>query len=98
MAEFRDATLQPKGYQKITAPSTPTALTVPSGANRCLIKTEIQAVRWKDDTGLAGATAVSATDGMLVDVGDEFWYTGQLRALRLNEATAGAVVHINYYA
>jgi hypothetical protein len=97
MAQNRDATLQPKGFQVISGPVTQ-ALTVPSGASRCLIKTEAQSVRWKDDTGLAGATAVSATEGMLIDVGDEFWYTGQLRALRFNQTAATAVLSVSYYA
>jgi len=93
MATFRDATLSPKGYQKISAPDTATALTVPSGAGRALIKTETQAVRWRDD-----GTNPTTTDGMLIDVGDEFWYTGQLKAFRVISAVAGAVVHVNYYA
>lgn len=99
MAGVRDGLSQPKGYQRITQDATtPSALTVPSGASRALIKTETNPLRWKDDTGLAGASAVSAADGMLIDVGDEFWYTGNLKALRIIATVASATVSISYYA
>lgn len=93
MAGIRDATLQPKGYLKVTALNTVKALTVPSGAGRALIKTEAQSVRWRDD-----AVDPTTTDGMLIDVGDEFWYTGQVRALRFIETAASAVLHVSFYA
>jgi hypothetical protein len=78
--------------------SSPTALTVPKRARSALFKTETQAVRWKDDTGIAGATAVSASSGMVIDVGDEFAYAGKLSQLRFFEVVAGAILNVSYYA
>lgn len=93
MATFRDAVLQPKGYAKQTQVAA-TALTVPSGAGRALIKPESFPVRWRDD-----GVNPTATDGMLIDVGDEFWYTGQIRALRFIDTGAGAAtLHVSFYA
>lgn len=92
MAGLRDQTLEPKGYQKIAGLSSATALTVPAGASYALIKVETATVRWRDD-----GTNPTTTDGMLLDVGDEFWYTGQLKKIKFIE-TAAAVLHISYYA
>jgi hypothetical protein len=78
--------------------SSPTALTVPKRARSALLKTEAQAVRWKDDTLVAGATAVSASSGMIIDVGDEFFYSGKLSQLRFFEMVAGAILNVSYYA
>ena len=96
--DVRDTPLEPLGYQKLTGMSSAAALTVPKRARSALLKAEAQAVRWKDDTGLQGATAVTATEGMLIDVGDEFFYSGKLHQLRFFEATAGAILNVSYYA
>lgn len=95
MAGIRDAIMQPKGYVKVTGLSSAVQLSasVPSGASRCLLKVETQPVRWRDD----GSNPTS-TDGMLIDVGDEFWYTGQVKALRFIETAASATLHISFYA
>lgn len=95
MATLRDATLSPKGYQKISSLNTVKTITAASSlaTSRALIKVEGQSVRWRDD-GVDPTT----TDGMLIDVGDEFWYTGQVRALRFIETAASAVLHVNLYA
>lgn len=89
----RDAKLKPRGYQKITVLTSSTALTVPNGAAYALIKVEGQTVRWRDD-----AQAPTTTDGMLIDVGDEFWYSGELKAIRFIETTASATLHVSYYS
>jgi hypothetical protein len=91
--QVRDGNLLPKGYQQITAPAAATALTVPDGARYALIKTETQAIRWRDD-----AVDPTAAIGMLVDIGDEFMYTGQLSKIKVIQAVAGAVVNVSYYA
>lgn len=93
MAGMKDQTLQPKGYQQINGLAAATSLTVPAGATRALIKTEAQSVRWRDD-----AVDPTAAIGMLIDVGDEFWYTGQLRSFRAIQTAATAVLNISYYA
>lgn len=92
MAQVKDASLKPLGYQKITSLTTAQALTVPTGARYAMCKTEGQAVRYRDD-----GTNPTATDGMLIDVGDEFWYPGNLNAVRFIEATASATLHVSYY-
>jgi hypothetical protein len=100
--DVRDTPLAPRGYQKVTSLGTVKTLTMPTvpagpGAGvrvrAVLLKTETQAVRWRDD-----GVDPSATDGMLIDVGDEFWYAGKVSALRFIEATAGAVLHASLYA
>lgn len=94
MAGVRDATLQPRGYAKSGSLASAAALAVPTtGVSRVLLKTEGQSVRWRDD-----GVNPTATDGMLIDVGDEFWYTGQVRALRFIETAATAVLHASFYA
>ena len=80
-------------YQKLT-PTVSTALTVPAGANYALIKTETQAVRWLCSSD---NDAPTATDGMLIDIGDELWFTGSLHNLRFIETVSGAVLHVHYF-
>ena len=100
--DVRDTPLAPRGYQKVTGLGTVKTLTmpvVPAGpgagvrVRAVLLKTETQAVRWRDD-----GVDPSATDGMLIDVGDEFWYAGKVSALRFIETVAGAVLHASLYA
>lgn len=93
MSAVRDARLKPMGYQQITDCDPAVSLTVPNGASYALIKAEAQAVRWCDD-GTVPTTSV----GMVIDVGDEFWYTGDLRAIQFFEDAAGAILNISYYA
>jgi hypothetical protein len=90
---MRESTLQPKGYFQDTSIDTATALTVPAGATKALIKVEAQAARWRDD-GVDPTAAI----GMLIDVGDELWYTGQLRAIKFISATAGSSLSVSFYA
>ena len=95
MSAVRDAKLRSLAspYQKLS-PSTSTALTVPNGATYALIKTETQSVRWLCSSD---NDAPTATDGMLIDVGDEFWFTGELRNLRFIETAASATLHVHYF-
>jgi hypothetical protein len=96
--DVRDTPLEPLGYQQLTALDTPTALTVPKRARSALFKAEAQALRWKDDTLVAGATAVSASSGMVLDVGDEFFYSGKLSQMRWIEVVDAAILNVSYYA
>jgi hypothetical protein len=98
MAGVKDASLQPKGYQQITALSASTALTIPDGARYALIEAETQAVRYRDD-----GTAPTAGIGMLLAPASAtayiaLWYTGKLSALRFIEVAASAKLNISYYA
>lgn len=82
----------PLGYQQITSLSSATALTVPAGAKRALIRPEAQAVRWRDD-----GTAPTASVGMGIAVDETLPYTGDLKALRFIEVTASAKLNVSYY-
>lgn len=97
--DVRDTPLEPLLHQQYTGMSSATALAnIPARARSILMKCTVQAVRWKDDTGKTGATAVDATHGILLDVGDEFFYSGKLSQLRFFEAVAGAILDVAYYA
>jgi hypothetical protein len=100
--DVRDTPLQPRGYQKVTGLGSVKTLTMPASGTgpgggvkvrAVLLKTETQSVRWRDDD-----VDPSATDGMLIDVGDEFWYAGKVSKLRFIETVAGAVLHASLYA
>lgn len=96
MSQIRDAKLKSLAspYQKIT-PTVSTALTVPDGATYALVKAEAQPVRWRCSSD---NDAPTATDGMLIDVGDELWFSGELRNLRFIDTGAGAsTVHVHYF-
>ena len=86
--------LNPLGYEQITGlgPAAK-ALTIPAGAQRALIQTTGQNVRWRDD-----GTDPTATVGMQLAAGDSLFYTGDLAAIRLIEDAASATVNVSYYA
>ena len=93
-ASTRDSKLKPKGYQKITSLGTAVGLTLPAaGASYALIKAEGQTVRWRDD-----GTNPTTTDGILLDIGDEMWYTGELTKIKFIETTAAGTLHVSYYS
>lgn len=79
------------GYQQIL-PSTSTGLTVPATATYAIIQAEGQAVRWRDD-----GTAPTAAIGMVIGVGGELSYDGNLNAIRFIEAAATAKLNVSYY-
>lgn len=95
MSQVRDAKLRSiaDSYQKLTVASS-TALTVPNGATYALVKTETQPVRWRCSSD---NDAPTATDGMLIDIGDELWFSGELRNLRFIETAASATLHVHYF-
>jgi hypothetical protein len=82
----------PKGFQQIIGAAASTALTVPTGAVYCIIQTEAQAIRWRDD-----GNAPTAAIGYPLAVGAELVYTGQLDAFRLIQIAATATIDITYY-
>lgn len=96
MSQIRDAKLRSldSPYQKVTSLNTAQALTVPAGASYALIKTETQPVRWRCSSDNDVPTS---TDGMLIDVGDELWFSGELRNLRFIETAASATLHVHYF-
>ena len=94
MATHRTAegNLKPLGYEKVTGLSASKSLTVPANAKKAFLKVESQPVRWRDD-----GTDPTSTDGMLQDVGDEWWYTGDLAEIEFIETAASATLHVSYY-
>lgn len=88
----REGNLEPIGHQQIVGLVAATSLTIPTGARYAILKTEAQAVRWRDD-GVDPTAAI----GMLLDVGDEFFYTGKLSRMRLIQAAATATLDVAYY-
>jgi hypothetical protein len=69
-------------------------LTPPAeGASTALINVAGQNVRWRDD-----GTDPTSTVGMLLVVGDEFSYQGDLTKIKFIEVTAGAELNVSYYA
>jgi hypothetical protein len=82
----------PLGFQQITSLSASTGLTPPAGAALALIVPSVQAVSWRDD-----GTAPTAAIGMLLPVGVQLSYSGNLAAIRFIEVTASATLNISYY-
>jgi len=82
------------GYQQLTSITVSTALTVPAGATCALITAEAQNARWRDD-----GTAPTASVGQLMKTTDSpLFYTGNLSAFRLINATGGTIVNVSYYS
>lgn len=80
------------GFQAITSLSSATALTVPTGATWCIVRVELQAVRWRDD-----GTNPSASVGMPLAVGETLTYSGPLSAIKFIEQASGSKISISYY-
>ena len=88
-----EAPLYPLGYQQITSLSSATALTVPTGANKAVIRNETQSVRYRDD-----GTSPTASVGQLMLAADlPLVYSGVLSNLKFIETTSGAKLNILYY-
>ncbi|MGQ0668558.1 MAG: hypothetical protein ACT4PO_02605 [Actinomycetota bacterium] len=96
MAGVREQNLQPKGYENITGLSVVKGVTLTgaaAGTRYLLLKTETQPVRWRDD-----GTDPTAALGILIDVGDEFWYTGDPSAIKFIETAVSASLHVAKFA
>lgn len=87
-----DGNLTPMGYQQITSLTAAASLTVPADARIAVIQAEAGTLRYRDD-----ATAPTATVGMVVGATGSVSYTGNLAAVQLIAATAGAIANISYY-
>ena len=90
MAGVADQSLIPMGYQRIT-PSASTALTIPTGGPRFAMFNIDTATTYMKDDG----TAASATSGIALTAGTNYWYTGDLALVRFFSATG--VVNVLYY-
>lgn len=100
-----EGNLNPLGYRVLT-PTTAKGLSdsadpavgggtgIPSGSRVVLLKAESQPVRWRDD-----GTNPTASQGMLLDAGEEFLYTGKPSKLKFIDTAAGAsTLHANFYS
>ena len=86
-----DAIIEPVGYRKLASLSSATGVQIGEG-RVALIQAINQNVRYRDD-GLDPTASV----GMVLFAGQSIWYTGNLRAIRFIEETAGAEVNILAY-
>lgn len=85
----------PLGFQQITDLSASVGLTVPDTNPRAtfaLIMPAAQAVRFRDD-----GVAPTAEIGVLIAVGQEFLYSGDLTKIRFIEVTSGAELNVSFY-
>jgi hypothetical protein len=92
MPASREGNVNPIGYEKLTGLSTAKGLTI-KGSSYVLLKAEGQGVRWRDD-----GVNPTVSEGMLLDAGEEFWYTGSPLAIKFIEAVAGATVYAAHYS
>jgi hypothetical protein len=94
MAGQKDQSLQPLGFQQIAAPASSTALTVPAGARFAMFNVSgTQSVVFRDD-----GVAPTATVGIILTTGTNYWYTGKLSAVRVIQAAASGNLNVAYYA
>ncbi len=90
----------PLGYCQLTAPGAASKLSacnsgagIPAGANVVVIRTEGQAIRYRDD-----GTAPTAAIGQPILVADPpFVYEGTLAAFQLIQEAGSATVDITFY-
>lgn len=95
--DVRDAGLVGLGYEKITGLNVVKGLNPPEGTRIVLLKVETQPVRWRAYLTAGTPTDPTATDGMLIDIGDEFTFTGQPASFRAIETAASATLHAHYF-
>jgi len=88
-----DGVLTPKGFVQLTDTlSSAVGLSPPDGAWCCLIQALVNNVRWRDD----GEDPTDAI-GMQIEVGKDFWYNGDLTAIKFIEEAASGELNISYY-
>lgn len=87
-----DHKLVPLGYQQIDTLNAAKGLTLPDKAQYALIQPQTQDVRWRDD----GTDPTSAV-GIVLAAGDDFFYTGDLSAIKFIETAASAKINVSYY-
>lgn len=75
---MREGNYEPKGYGQVTTTGSAQALpTIPAGARVAVFKMRTAKGRFRDD-----GTDPSATLGVELDAGDEFFYTGKLSKVK----------------
>jgi hypothetical protein len=84
---------EPLGYQQYNSLGSAISLTSqPAGATRVLLQVEDQAVRYHPN-----GTPTSTT-GIVIAVGEELWYDGDLSTIKFIEEAGGAELNVAYYA
>lgn len=92
--DIADAIRDPAGYSQRTSLGTATGLgTVPTGSRYAIIQAESQSVRWRDD-----GTDPTTTVGMVLAAGADFWYFGDLSAIKFIETTASAKLNVAFFS
>lgn len=88
-----DINFSPLGYQQITVSGTAGGLTIPAGANMCMVLVSA-AVRYRDD-----GTAPNGSVGMPIAANN--WppleYSGDLSALSFIAVSGSAILDVCYY-
>jgi hypothetical protein len=80
------------GYQQITSLSAATALTIPAGTGKVILRPATQAVRFRSD-----GTNPTASVGFPIPVGEKFELEiSSLPAFRVIEQTASATLEVLY--
>jgi len=96
LAGVKDTPLSNMGFQQIVNPAASTALTVPTGSRYALFNCSAGTIVWRDD-----GTAPTATIGIIMNpltgAVQNYWYTGELAAVRVIQATSGTL-NVSYYA
>ena len=93
-----DKNILPLGFDTSTSFATAIGLgglagaAIPAGANQALIQVTGDNLRWRDD-----GTAPTASVGMLLAAGDDFWYSGDLTTIQLIETGTTSVLNVSFY-
>ncbi len=83
----------PMGHEQL-APTTSTALTVPTGARFALMSASVQGIRFTDD-----GTVPTLTVGVVIPVGAApLWYAGELGNLLFFNDVADGLLDVLYYS
>lgn len=83
-----------RGTQKLTVSGTSIALTVPTGANRAVIRVAVADVFMSDDGTAAATTAPMVTTGSVIDLTDHLY---ELPNFRFISNGVDATLHAWFY-
>lgn len=92
MSVVRDVQLEPTGYEQKTAFNGAAVPLEVGDATAVLLQAEVTNVRWRDD-----GVAPTATVGMLIPAGQDFWYTGGPRRLSVIGVDGNSILNATGY-
>lgn len=87
-----DKPVQSVGYEQKTAFNGAAETVVIPGAVYLLLQAEGTDVRWRDDGG-----SPTSTVGMVLPAGQDFWYTGDIKHLRVIGVDGDSILNITGY-